>query len=176
MNGVSGWGFKVSSNALSFKDAVETKAEPLTSGGPDLRFVDPAIISDVDAALEGIGLLLLGSVDGVRPAPLEALRCFANQIHQVSGSSGLAALGVAAFMLASYLNLLDARGDWDAEGVEIYYDAMRTLRAGAPTARAQEILDGLMQLSNRGSSRPGPHRGFLGQDPACETYLKRRVR
>ncbi len=123
----------------------------------NLRVIRKEILDEVDAALEQIGLLLLSASAAPAMRPYDEVRSAANTIHGVSGAFGLEPLGVAAFMLREYLEHLRTAGRWDAEGLQLYHDAMRCLRGDANTPHCREVLVGLQQLASHSLRvRPSP--------------------
>lgn len=115
----------------------------------NLDFVREETIVEIDRALERIGLLV-GKCKAVgTERPYKPLIEDAHAIHSVAGTFGFASLGVAAFMLREYLSQLERRSQWDLDGLELYYLAMRCLRGEAHSAACREILDGLQKLANR---------------------------
>ncbi len=115
----------------------------------NLAFIRKDVMADIDSALETIGLLLIRCVADPSQRPYDALADAANTIHSVGGTFDLGPLGVAAFMMRSYVDVLHAKGLWDGEGLRLYLDAMKCLRGDSSGPECQAVLAGLQKLANR---------------------------
>lgn len=116
----------------------------------------------VDAALERVGLLLRDAPSLPEP-PFADLIQEAQRIHIVGGFPGFGSVGVAAFMMRERLEALRRACEWDAEGLNLFYDALRFLHRGDQTGGCHAVLNELDAIAKRDAEGVGADCTCLGR-------------
>lgn len=113
----------------------------------NVEFMRKEAMAELDAALGRVGALLATTAADPTVRPYGALKTDAHGLHSFSGTFGFGPLGVAAFMLREYTQLLESQRRWDQTGLTLFYDSMRCLRGSMSAVESAQVLAALKQLS-----------------------------